>query len=117
MRHIREILRLKHEVGLHHRAIAKACGVGVGTVSEYVHRVRRAGLVWPLPAEVDEAALEARLFPVPGPVRERVAPDLASIHQELKRAGVTLQLLCVGFQHHGTPVVQKHSPPPRVPIA
>jgi hypothetical protein len=24
MRHIREILRLKHEVGLHHRAIAKA---------------------------------------------------------------------------------------------
>ena len=102
MRHIREILRLKHEVGLHHRAIAKACGVGVGTVSEYVHRVRRAGLVWPLPAELDEAALEARLFPVPVPARERVAPDVASIHQELKRAGVTLQLLWEEYrQVHG----------------
>ena len=38
MRHIREILRLKHEGGLSHRAIARACGVGVGTVSEYVRR-------------------------------------------------------------------------------
>jgi transposase len=89
-------------VGLHHRAIAKACGVGVGTVSEYVGRVRRAGLGWPLPTELDEGALEARLFPVPGPVRERVAPDLALIHQELKRAGVTLQLLWEEYrQVHG----------------
>jgi len=93
MRQIREILRLKHERGLGHRAIASACGVGVGTVSEYVHRAVRAGLVWPLPAELDEAALEARLFPPPEPGRERAAPDLVWIHQELKRVGVTLHLL------------------------
>jgi transposase len=93
MRHIREILRLKHEQGLHHRAIARACGVGVGTVSEYLRRVRQAGLVWPLPAELDESALEARLFPAPGPARERVAPDLSWIYQELRRAEVTLHLL------------------------
>jgi hypothetical protein len=43
-------------------------------VSEYLRRVKRAGLGWPLPPELDEAALEARLYPAPGPVRER---DLA----------------------------------------
>jgi transposase len=93
MRQIREILRLKHEGGLRHRAIAQACGVGVGTVSEYLGRAERAGLAWPLPPELDEAALEARLFKPPEPGRERAAPDLVGVHQELKRVGVTLHLL------------------------
>ena len=93
MRQIREILRLKYEGGLGHRAISRSCGVGLGTVSEYVGRVRRAGLVWPLPADLDDTALEARLFVPAAPGRERAAPDLVGIHRELKRAGVTLHLL------------------------
>jgi hypothetical protein len=102
MRQIREILRLKHERRLSHRAIAGACGVGVGTVSEYVRRAGRAGLSWPLPPELDEAALEARMFAAPAPGRERVAPDLVQIHQELKRAGVTLHLLWEEYREvHG----------------
>ena len=93
MRKIREILRLKHERGLSHRAIAQACAIGVGTVSLYLQRTTQQGLGWPLPAELDDAALEARLFPRAAPVRERVRPDCAHIHRELKRDGVTLQLL------------------------
>ena len=93
MRKLREILRLKYERRMRHRAIARACGVGVGTVSEYVGRARRAGLSWPLPADLDDGTLEARLFAAPAPKRERIPPDGARIHQELKRAGVTLQLL------------------------
>ena len=94
MRQIREILRLKHEQKLSHRAIAGACRVGLGTVADYLGRARQAGLEWPLPEELDEAALEARLFPRAGPgSRERVAPDVERIHQELKRVGVTLHLL------------------------
>jgi transposase len=93
MRQIREILRLKHEQGLHHRAIARACGVGVGTVSEYLQRVQEAGLGWPLPPELDDAALEVRLFTAPAPARERAALDYRWIHQQLKRVGVTLYLL------------------------
>jgi transposase len=92
MRQIREILRLKHE-GLGHRAIARACGAGVGTVSEYLRRAQRAGVGWPLPPELDETTLEARLFPPAEPGREQVPPDLVWIHQELKRPGVTLHLL------------------------
>ena len=44
MRKLREILQLKYVRRMGHRAIARACGVGVGTVSEYVSRARRAGL-------------------------------------------------------------------------
>ena len=36
MRKIEEILRLKYDIGLSHRAIAKSCGVSTSTVSEYV---------------------------------------------------------------------------------
>ena len=43
MRKIREILRLSHEKGLSHRAIAAACGMGAGTVSEYLSRAAQAG--------------------------------------------------------------------------
>ncbi len=93
MRQIREILRLRYEGRLSCRAIARACGVGVGTVSEYLGRVQRAGLGWPLPPELDDGGLEARLFTTAEPGRERVAPDCGWIHQELKRPGVTLHLL------------------------
>jgi len=93
MRKLREILRLKYERRMGHRAIARASGVGVGTVSEYVRRAREVGLSWPLPPDLDDRTLEAQLFTVVAPNRERVPPDVAQIHQELKRTGVTLQLL------------------------
>ena len=34
MRRLRELLRLKYDVGLTHRAIAQACAVGLGTVTD-----------------------------------------------------------------------------------
>src|SRR2546428_14054568 len=60
MRQVREILRLKYEQGLPNRAIARACGVGLGTVSENCRRAQRAALTWPLPADLADANLEAR---------------------------------------------------------
>jgi len=98
MRRLREILRLKYECALPHRAIASACGVGAGTVSKYVGRALRAGLSWPLPEDLDDAQLEARLFSLP-PTRgvPRPQPDAAWVHRELKRPGVTLQLLWLEY--------------------
>jgi transposase len=103
MRQVREILRLKYEQHLPHRAIARACGVGLGTVSEYCRRARQAHLTWPLPAEWDDAQLEARLFQRVGDVVgvPRPLPDMAWVHQELKRPGVTLQRLHLEYlQQH-----------------
>jgi len=82
MRQLREMLRLKQEVGLTHRAIADACGVASSTVSLYLERAATAGLAWPVPADLDDAALEARLFTrafrSPGTVRP--IPDAAGRH-------------------------------------
>ena len=93
MRKLREVLRLKHERGLSHRAIAQACAIGLGTVTLYLRRTAQSGLGWPLPADLDDAGLEARLFRRPAPAPNRARPDCAHIHGELKRNGVTLQLL------------------------
>ena len=43
VRKIREVLRLKHERGLSHRAIAQACAIGVGTVSLFCSGRRSKG--------------------------------------------------------------------------
>src|SRR3984885_10531061 len=96
MRRAREILRLHYEAKLNERQIAKICSVGKGTVRRYLQRTTAAGLSWPLPADLDDATLEKKLFPAPpvaGP-EERPVPDCAAIHKELKsRRNVTLQLL------------------------
>jgi hypothetical protein len=93
MRRIREVLRLKLLCGLSHREIARALGVSVGAVSHYGQLAEQAGLAWPEVEAIDEAQLEARLMPRAPPVGRRVLPDFTAIHQELKRKGVTLQLL------------------------
>ena len=98
MRKLREILRLKYEVKLPHRVIGRACGIGAGTVSMYVQRAKREGLSWPLPEALDDDALENRLFREPFHERvARPAPDCEAIHRELKRPGVTLQLLWLEY--------------------
>ena len=94
MRQIKEVLRLKFEAKLSHERIASATGLSKGAVSNYLRRTTQAGVDWPLPAHLDDAALEAQLFRAAGaPATGHAAPDFAHIHQELKRKGVTLQLL------------------------
>jgi transposase len=94
MRKIKEVLRLKFEADLSHERIAAATGVSKGAVSKYVQRAREVELGWPLPVAMDDAKLEALLFPRAAPLMTRHAePDFAHLHQELKRKGVTLQLL------------------------
>ena len=96
MRCVREILRQKHECGASDRAIARSTGVARSTVGDYLARAAAAGLGWPLPATLTDAALEALLFAnagiVPG-TRRKSEPDWPAIHRELRRPGVTLMLL------------------------
>lgn len=92
MRMIRELLRLHHSCGASQNRISKALGCARSTVSEYLKRSQEAGLSWPLPSELDEEQLEKLLFPMP-PDTVRPQPDCNYIHQELKKKGVTLELL------------------------
>jgi len=96
MRKIKEVLRLKFELHLKNRAIARSCSIPHSTVANYLRRAGAAGLSWPLPPEVDEAALERRLWgdSTPAARRDVPPPDFAAIHAELRRhRHVTLQLL------------------------
>ena len=93
MRKIREVLRLKFEVGLSHQKIAAATGMSKGAVTNAVRRAMQRGLSWPLPAELDDGRLEAMLYAQAAPRARYAQPDYGLMHQELKRKGVTLQLL------------------------
>lgn len=96
MRKIQEVLRLKYELHLSNRAIARSCTIPRSTVANYLQRARAAGLGWPLPGPVDESQLEKQLFPENSfhPVSQEDQPDFAAIHQELRQnKHVTLQLL------------------------
>jgi len=63
MRRIRELLRLRFEVGLSTRLIASSLGISKGAVSDYLQRAQVAG------------------------------PDWAAVDRELRRKGVTRSLL------------------------
>ena len=93
MRKIKDVLRLKFESKLSHERIAAATGISKGAVSKYVQRALEKGLGWPLPADLDEGQLESLLFRQSAPRQQYAVPDCAHVHQELKRKGVTLQLL------------------------
>ena len=61
MRKIKEVLRLTWAYGLPKRAVAASCLIST-SVSNYVRRAKVAGLSWPLPDDLDEAAPRIRLF-------------------------------------------------------
>ena len=95
MRQIRDVLRLCCAAKLPQRAVARSLGLSQGAVSGYLSRARAAGITWPLPEDLDDARLEALLFPPPcrTPADQRPMPDWAWVHHELRRPDVTLALL------------------------
>ena len=100
MRKIREILRLVIGEGLSRRQAAAATGSPYSTIADHLGRAARAGLGWPLPEGMDDAELEARLFARAEPplTSGRPVPDWTLVHRELRRKGVTLQLLWLEYK-------------------
>jgi len=101
MRKIKEVLRLRWEVGLGRRQIGRSCSISHNTVAEYEQRAQEAGLSWPLPGHLDDQALAALLFPsltLPVPTHPRPVPDWSELHEELRRPDMTLQLLWHEYQ-------------------
>jgi transposase len=82
MRKIRDILRLKWELGLGLREIARSVSASHSTVLGLIHRAEAAGLTWPLPEDLDDAKLEALLYPgEPGQDKQRPEPDWDQVHR------------------------------------
>lgn len=56
MRKIRDLLRLKYELGRSHREIATSLGIANSTASDYVRRASAAGFSWPFRCRRDWTA-------------------------------------------------------------
>lgn len=99
MRQIRQTLRLHLEAGLSYAQVAGAIGIGKGTVGKIMLLARAAGVDWSVAQTLSDEELEARLYrPAVPRCSRQLEPDYAWVHQELKRAGVTLQLLWEEYQ-------------------
>ena len=48
MRKVKDVLRLRFELGLRQDQIARSCSIGQATVHQYLERATAAGLSWPL---------------------------------------------------------------------
>lgn len=87
VRKIRDVLRLRADK-MSKRRIAVSLYIGRTAVRDYLDRVARAGLSWPLPDGLDDAALERLLFPPPVSVSvgDRPPPDWPAVYRELKNS-------------------------------
>ncbi len=93
MRKTREILRLRLSLKRTHREIAEACKVSPSTVGDCLARFRASGLDWPLPENLDDSEIAARLYPAErdstaASEASRPEPDWIYVHHVL-----TLKLL------------------------
>ena len=94
MRHIREILRLKWTLRRSHRETARSLGISAGAVASVVTRAKAIGLTWEAVEALSDDALERALYgPKLALTVARPGPDLVALHTELRRPGVTLELL------------------------
>jgi len=95
MKNIKEILRLASDGNLSVRQIAKSCNCSPTTVSALLERANSSELKldWPLISRMSDDELEVKLYPEEHYRTERPLPDMNFIHREMKKKGVTLQLL------------------------
>ncbi len=110
MSKIRHTLQLLHSGNLSIRQIGAALGISKSTVSEIASYTRAAGLDWAQTQNLSDEELQARLYRPPVTRQARhLEPDYAQIHSELKRAGVTLQLLWEEYQQQHQGEAYKYS--------
>lgn len=93
MRKLMEVARLHLEHNLGIRPIARACNISASTASAYVEKLKELEATYEEISEMDEGALSDLLFPREVKVSKKALPDFDYLHRELKKKGVTLQLL------------------------
>src|SRR5258708_13387886 len=96
MRHVRDVIRLK-SAGMPTREIARRVGAAPSTVRLTIRRFEASGLTWPLPDDVTDTVLEARLFAKAGSggrqgPRRLTEPDWAVVHPQLQLNPLTLSI-------------------------
>jgi len=93
MNKLKEIARLFLECKLGIRPIARACNISPSTASFYVERFKALGITYQDVCNLDDDTLSGLLFPKARDSSTKPLPDFTYIAEELKKKGVTLQLL------------------------
>ena len=104
MRKIREILKLKWILKRSHREAARILGISPGAVGSVLARVKAKELSWGDTEKLNDEQLEEMLYgPRSVSGAGRPEPDCVYIHTELRRRGVTLELLHMEYlEEHPT---------------
>ena len=99
MRRIREVLRLRAELGPNLSAISAGAKLARSTVRAYLDRAAAAGLDAAAADGLSETALEVALYPPSSATDGRALPDWAEVDQELRRhKHVTRKLLWMEYK-------------------
>jgi transposase len=93
MRKLREVARLFLELKLGVRPIARACDISTSTAHMYMEKLREVGAGYGEIVEMDDDSLSDFLFPRVAQTASKPLPDFVYLTGEMKKKGVTLQLL------------------------
>ncbi len=93
MSKLKEILRLKYEANLSARQIARALNVSHTVVNNYVNKLANSKLSYDELKLLSNNDIVGTLFPIETKIYKYNPPNFAYIHKELRRKGVTLELL------------------------
>ena len=95
MRKLRDVLRLRLSGGLSIREISRITKLSVGGIQKLLTRAATLELGWPLPDDLDDTQLAHLFYPTADTrlSRRYQMPDWPAIHQELKCANMTKQLV------------------------
>ena len=109
MRQIRETLRLHLQAELSYNEVARALKISKSVVGKYLSLARLAAVTWEVAQTLNDEELQALLYrPAVPRSSYQLTPDFAVVHQELKRAGVTLMLLWEEYAQ-GNPLAYKYT--------
>ena len=95
MRTIKEICRLYFNFDISIRAIARACNISSSTAHTYISKIKETGISYNEILKMTEDELKNFFIPEKDANQSSAKPplDFEYLHNELKRKGVTLQLL------------------------
>jgi transposase len=95
MRQLREILRLRLHARLSLRQIRDSLKLSLGAIQKAVRQAEDIGLHWEAIEQLDDQQLAIKIYPQADASvsRKNQLPDWIAVYQELKRKGMTKQLL------------------------
>jgi transposase len=95
MRKLREVLRLSYSAGLSIRKISASTKISVGSIQNILKLAEQLKITWPLPEDWDDQTLALKFYPRSDarPSAKFQEPVWTDVHLELKKKGLTKQLL------------------------